>query len=50
MDKFLKLKASGGLALPERVAASLIRMLMAGRFENGGRYDLRAVGPQASPP
>lgn len=44
VDKFLKLKADGGLESPERVAALLIGLLMEGRFENGGRYDLREMG------
>ena len=45
VDKFLKLKSSGALYPPERVASALIRLLMEGRFENGGRYDLREMGP-----
>jgi len=43
VDKFLKLKARGGLDSPEAVASHLIRLLMDGRFENGGRYDLREM-------
>jgi benzil reductase ((S)-benzoin forming) len=44
VDKFLKLKDSGELHSPERVAAALIRLLMDGRFKNGRRYDLREMG------
>lgn len=44
VDKFLKLKASGALYPPERAATALIRLLMDGRFKNGGRYDLREMG------
>jgi benzil reductase ((S)-benzoin forming) len=43
VDKFLHLKASGGLEKPDRTATRLIRYLLQGRFENGGRYDLRAM-------
>lgn len=43
VDKFLKLKAGGKLDSPEAVASRLIRLLMDGRFENGGRYDLRKI-------
>jgi benzil reductase ((S)-benzoin forming) len=43
VDKFLKLNARGGLDSPEAVASRLIRLLMDGRFENGGRYDLRDI-------
>ena len=42
--KFLDLKTSGGLYPPQRTAAALIRFLLEGRFENGGRYDLREMG------
>jgi benzil reductase ((S)-benzoin forming) len=41
VDKFLQLKARGALDSPEYVASTLIRLLVEGRFENGGRYDLR---------
>ena len=44
VDKFLKLKAKGALYPPERAATALIRLLMDGRFTNGGRYDLREMG------
>jgi len=44
VDKFLNLKSSGSLTPPARTASSLLRMLMEGRFENGGRYDLREMG------
>lgn len=44
VDKFLKLKDSGALASPEHAATALIRLLMKGRFKNGGRYDLREMG------
>ncbi len=43
VDKFLKLKESGALHPPERAATALIRLLMDGRFKNGGRYDLREL-------
>jgi benzil reductase ((S)-benzoin forming) len=43
VDKFLQLKASGALHPPERAASALIRLLMDGRFKNGGRYDLREM-------
>ena len=43
VDKFLKLKASGALYPPERAATALIRLLIEGRFKNGGRYDLRKM-------
>jgi benzil reductase ((S)-benzoin forming) len=43
VDKFLKLKASGSLTPPERAASALIHLLMNGRFNNGGRYDLREM-------
>lgn len=43
VDKFLQLKASGALHPPERKASALIRLLMDGRFKNGGRYDLREI-------
>ncbi|BBO71984.1 benzil reductase ((S)-benzoin forming) [Desulfosarcina alkanivorans] len=43
VDKFLRLKARGGLASPGRVAATLVRLLVDGRFTNGGRYDLRKM-------
>ena len=41
VDKFLTLKENGALHSPERAATALIRLLMNGRFKNGGRYDLR---------
>jgi hypothetical protein len=41
VEKFHELRSSGGLAAPDHVASTLIRLLMAGRFANGGRYDLR---------
>jgi benzil reductase ((S)-benzoin forming) len=44
VDKFLQLKASGALYTPERTATTLIRLLLDGRFKNGGRYDLREMG------
>ena len=44
VDKFLKLKESGALYPPERAATALIRLLMDGRFKNGGRYDIREMG------
>jgi benzil reductase ((S)-benzoin forming) len=43
VDKFLRLKASGSLTPPAQVATALIRLLMDGRFKNGGRYDLREM-------
>ncbi len=43
VDKFLQLKARGALHPPERAASALIRLLMDGRFKNGGRYDLREM-------
>ena len=43
VDKFLKLKESGALYPPERAATALIRLLMDGRFKNGGRYDIREM-------
>jgi benzil reductase ((S)-benzoin forming) len=43
VDKFLALKASGTLQPPEHVASNVIRLLMAGRFKNGRRYDLREM-------
>lgn len=43
VDKFLSLKANGALSPPGRVASTLIRFLMDGRFANGGRYDLREM-------
>ena len=44
VDRFLELKAKGGLYPPQRTASALIRFLLEGRFENGGRYDLREMG------
>jgi len=41
VDKFHELRSSGGLAAPDQVASTLLRLLMEGRFANGGRYDLR---------
>lgn len=49
VDKFLGLKASGALYPAERVASVLIRLLMDGRFANGGRYDLRDMGAMDNP-
>jgi benzil reductase ((S)-benzoin forming) len=43
VEKFLGLKASGALNSPEYVASTLIRLLLDGRFTNGGRYDLREM-------
>lgn len=44
VDKFHQLKSSGALHPPARTASALIRLWMEGRFENGGRYDLREMG------
>ncbi len=44
VDKFLTLKESGALHPPTRAATALIRLLLDGRFKNGGRYDLREMG------
>jgi benzil reductase ((S)-benzoin forming) len=44
VDKFVQLKAKGALDPPERTANALIRLLVEGRFKNGGRYDLREMG------
>jgi benzil reductase ((S)-benzoin forming) len=44
VDKFFQLKAKGELYPPQRPAAALIRFLLEGQFENGGRYDLREMG------
>jgi benzil reductase ((S)-benzoin forming) len=49
VDKFLGLKASGALYPADRVASTLIRLLMDGRFVNGGRYDLRDMGAMGDP-
>ena len=43
VDKFIQLKSSGSLYPPQRAASDLIRLLLQGRFENGGRYDLRQM-------
>lgn len=43
VDKFVALKSRGLLDSPEHVASTLIQLLLAGRFENGGRYDLRQM-------
>lgn len=43
VNKFLQLKESGALYPPERAASALIGLLMAGQFNNGGRYDLREM-------
>lgn len=43
VDRFVDLKTRGLLDSPARVASTLIRLLLAGRFENGGRYDLRQM-------
>jgi benzil reductase ((S)-benzoin forming) len=43
VDKFLMLKEKGALFTPERSASALIRLLLQGHFENGGRYDLREI-------
>ncbi|GAB6908204.1 putative Benzil reductase ((S)-benzoin forming) [Desulfosarcina cetonica] len=45
VDKFIDLKANGGLTPPFQAARRLIKSLLAGRFENGGRYDLRTMHP-----
>jgi benzil reductase ((S)-benzoin forming) len=42
--KFHDLKANGDLYPPQRTAAALIRFILDGTFENGGRYDLREMG------
>ena len=49
VDKFIGLKASGALYPAERVASTLLRLLMDGRFANGGRYDLRDMGTMDHP-
>ena len=41
VEKFHELKASGGLHSSGHVASTLIRLLMEGKFANGGCYDLR---------
>lgn len=46
VEKFHELKSSGGLSSPGQVASTLIRLLMEGRFANGGRYDLRDLEKQ----
>jgi benzil reductase ((S)-benzoin forming) len=43
VDKFLKLKESGGLDAPENVASTLIALLLEERLKNGERYDLREM-------
>lgn len=45
VEKFIALKAAGTLHPPERTASTLMRLLTAGRFENGGWYDLREMAP-----
>ncbi len=43
IDKFMRLKEDGQLSSPRQVADALIHLLLAGRFENGGRYDIREM-------
>lgn len=43
VGKFHALKTAGALDPPDHTASALMRLLMAGRFENGGRYDLREM-------
>jgi len=43
VDKFIDLKASNALSTPRKTAADLIRLIVEGRLENGGRYDLRQM-------
>jgi benzil reductase ((S)-benzoin forming) len=43
VDKFIRLKEEGSLDSPSHAASKIIRLLMDGRFENGGRYDLRKI-------
>ena len=43
VNKFLRLKESEALDSPEHAASELIRLITEGRFENGGRYDLRGI-------
>lgn len=44
VGRFIELKESSTLSRPGRVASTLIRLLLEGQFENGGRYDLREMG------
>jgi benzil reductase ((S)-benzoin forming) len=43
VDKFIDLKANNALFTPEQTAKDLIRLIVEGRLENGGRYDLREM-------
>ena len=43
VDKFIRLKETGGLDSPGHAAAKIIRLLLQGRLENGKRYDLRKL-------
>lgn len=43
VDKFIRLKEAGLLDSPAHAASKIIRLLMNGRLENGGRYDLREI-------
>ena len=51
VDKFMDLKANNALSAPRQIAADLIHLIVAGRLENGGRYDLREMNgePPATP-
>lgn len=41
VDKFVQLKKTGALTPPAQAASTIIRLLLEGKLENGGRYDLR---------
>ena len=43
VDKFVRLRETGLLTPPDHAASQIIRLLMEGRLENGGRYDLREI-------
>jgi benzil reductase ((S)-benzoin forming) len=43
VDKFIDLKANSALSTPRQTAVDLIRLIVEGRLENGGRYDLREM-------
>ncbi|BBO78848.1 benzil reductase ((S)-benzoin forming) [Desulfosarcina widdelii] len=43
VDKFMDLKANSALSTPRQTAVDLVRLIVEGRLENGGRYDLREM-------
>lgn len=43
VDKFVQLKENGALTPPAHAASTIIGLLMEGKLENGGRYDLRKI-------